>query len=302
MQLKLVDPLVSLDDAYLRKVLQNACRKLLQDCEIEVPPVPVEEKICNYLGVKISERKIPADALLIRAESGYEIVLNPIRNRMLSRRRYTIAHEISHILLMEKVFEKKILSEITSVYYREVEALCNFGAAEILMPTELMEKFIERHGLQLGVICKQFKVSPRAVLFRVPELIPSTAVVLWEKYARLHKKEAVCLRVRCNSHRYKDSQGLWLPEGCTTKHVSPDIVSHAHESGQVVYSERIRLVLSGKHLECEAIAIPMPVVVNQNLQLFESSNSVALIIGKKELIYRNNLWKEILSKIQVKIR
>lgn len=90
------------------------------------------------------------------------------------RERFTLAHEISHALLLG---DDDLLSDIHDVFEGErleqvIETLCNVGAAAILMPGELVQDMISRFGetgRALAELSKRADVSASTALYTLAE-------------------------------------------------------------------------------------------------------------------------------------
>lgn len=90
------------------------------------------------------------------------------------RQRFTLAHEISHALLLG---DDDLLSDIHDAYAGDqleqvIEMLCNAGAAAILMPDELVTEMISRFGATgraLAELAKRADVSASSALYTLAE-------------------------------------------------------------------------------------------------------------------------------------
>ena len=108
------------------RVMEEA-RRLLDTCGIERPPVDLV-RIARHLGVqRIRELDIRLDGQLVElGDGGYEVILS--RNAPHTRRRFTLAHEIGHILAAAPDDESMSCGDAAT------EDLCNRVAAELLIP------------------------------------------------------------------------------------------------------------------------------------------------------------------------
>lgn len=90
------------------------------------------------------------------------------------RQRFTLAHEISHALLLG---DDDLLSDLHDEYEGDkleqvIETLCNVGAAAILMPDVLMQDMLSRFGptgRALGELSKRADVSASTALYALAE-------------------------------------------------------------------------------------------------------------------------------------
>ncbi|MFC4426941.1 ImmA/IrrE family metallo-endopeptidase [Deinococcus navajonensis] len=90
------------------------------------------------------------------------------------RQRFTLAHEISHALLLG---DDDLLSDLHDEYEGDrleqvIETLCNVGAAALLMPTELMDELLERFGptgRALAELARRADVSATSALYALAE-------------------------------------------------------------------------------------------------------------------------------------
>ena len=118
------------------------------------------------LGVKrISEERMAFEGGLFQLAGGETVIkLNAASPR--SRRRFTLAHEIGHLLLGTVPAQR-------SGYHSDpqLERACDAIAAELLMPTEETKAFVKRLGQpspeKLRSVAQQYSVSLYAAAIRV---------------------------------------------------------------------------------------------------------------------------------------
>ena len=92
------------------------------------------------------------------------------------RQRFTLAHEISHALLLS---DDDLLSDLHDTYEGErletmIETLCNVGAAGILIPDALMNDVLEKHGPSgraMAELVRRADVSGSAALYALSEVV-----------------------------------------------------------------------------------------------------------------------------------
>ena len=99
---------------------------------------------CNS---RVIEKDIATHGRLEIEDDGYAIyVSNKIPE---SRKRFTIAHELAHILIIETLFHKpKLLKKLRfPAYWNKIESLCNIAADEITVPSNDFVEQIKNFGL-----------------------------------------------------------------------------------------------------------------------------------------------------------
>ena len=161
----------------MSKVIRN--KELVQNMLlIQAEPPVLVVPIARALGIMVYAVKHWENGLsgLIKkdkekgGESGYAIYVNADHSE--TRRRFTIAHEISHYVFHESLIGDGIVDD---ALYRSglstlIETEANDFAAEILMPTHLIGQAI-RHESSISKLAKMFNVSSEAIAIRlqVPE-------------------------------------------------------------------------------------------------------------------------------------
>lgn len=148
-----------------------------------------------------------------------------------SRQRFTIAHELAHIILFsEFADEPEALRRLRSrELWSVVERACNAAAAELLMPANDVSAAVGWAGLDprgLSELQARYAVSWSALLVRLSEVL-CLPVAVFRCHAR-HLSEPVQWRV----HRvYGAAHGVWFPTGMTTRHLSVPVVEQAATGG-----------------------------------------------------------------------
>ena len=131
--------------------------------------------IAKKLGIKVYRTRDFDDRIsgLIQKDeryggkSGYAIYTNA--NHPITRRRFTIAHEIGHFVLHHDLIGDGITDDglYRSRLRGELESAANRFAANLLMPNELVWKFIEQGVDTVEELAKKFKVSESAMSIRL---------------------------------------------------------------------------------------------------------------------------------------
>ena len=138
----------------------------------EHPPVNVEG-LAKALGLSVWEKELPGISGMLTADHlsgpcGYTIYVNS--TDALSRRRFTIAHEIAHYLLHRnrdtrefkdnRMYRSPGLSDA-----KEAEA--NRLAADILMPRRIIRRLLDQGVTDPILMASRLEVSPDAMEVRL---------------------------------------------------------------------------------------------------------------------------------------
>ncbi len=143
-------------------------RELFRFIDMDDPPVRLE-RILEALDVKLYYEDFHfLDGIALKSPRRGVIVVN--RNLPLVRQRFTIAHELGHIVMPHK-----------SKYYicfpgrnKAMERAANRFAAELLMPEpmtrRLWEKYSSNPEFQVEIVANILQVSKAALFARLREL------------------------------------------------------------------------------------------------------------------------------------
>lgn len=152
---------------------QEQAKKVLKDLGIKGVPVPVEE-IAERLGAKLSfepfEGKDEISGMLFR--DGNRIVIGINSTHANTRQRFTIAHEIGHLVLHKgAMFVDKTVrlnrdsTSSKAIDPREIEA--NRFAAELLMPDTAITIEARKRLSRKASVSEAFLVDSLASVFEV---------------------------------------------------------------------------------------------------------------------------------------
>ena len=152
-------------------------RRLLDECGIQRPPVDLV-RIARHLGVqRIRELDIRLDGQLVELDDGtYEVILS--RRAPHTRQRFTLAHEIAHILAAAADSGSMSCGDTAT------EELCNRVAAELLMPARFVG---DAAGGDLDVavfrqLATRFQCSLEATAWRVLNMGQAWgALLIWRE-------------------------------------------------------------------------------------------------------------------------
>jgi Zn-dependent peptidase ImmA (M78 family) len=134
-----------------------------------------------------------ADAIKARLEyadlGDKDGMFDPVRNVVFlsksarpERQRFTMAHEVTHALILG---DDDLLSDLHDAYEGDeleenIETLCNVGASEILVPQVQLEPLLARigHGARaISKISGQFQISRSAACVTLAEHLETSAIV-----------------------------------------------------------------------------------------------------------------------------
>lgn len=158
---------------------------LLQQVGVDSPPVPLDA-IAHHLGVPIMHSTFEDDVsgLLIRRGSSAVIGVNSSQAEV--RKRFTIAHEIGHLVLhsasefeevhVDKGFRVQFRSAVSATAEDVAEIEANAFAAGLLMPEAFLREDIHGVALDLedahlvGQLAQRYQVSAQAMTYRLMNL------------------------------------------------------------------------------------------------------------------------------------
>jgi Zn-dependent peptidase ImmA (M78 family) len=168
--------------------LRKLARELLQT-QLE-PPVDVET-IARSLGAEVQQLDLEDDisGILFREDGAKIIVVN--QRHRLTRQRFTIAHEIGHLVLhrgepvhVDQRFRINLRNPLSSAGADVEEVEANAFAADLLMPAHWLRRerradFIDADDEQeISTLAKRYQVSQQAMLIRLTAIFRSSEVQL----------------------------------------------------------------------------------------------------------------------------
>lgn len=249
--------------------LQQACITLMSAADAQGVPVRLS-KIARHLGARIEYDRhiqIKNEEAALKFVDG-KIVLWVSRckfedKRTRKRARFSIAHEIGHLILY-RVLGTELLkyTHASSHLYSYVEKLCDVAGSHILIPRSILSTRLREFGLtsiEFARLLDLFDVSEAALFRAIADLVPRGAVIEWRRYRR-HSAEPVSWRV-WNTWRPALGKGnsSWLPTGCTMKHVfgtrDPNCLSINRPTGYT----RINLNLNRSVVTRDAVTVLWPI-------------------------------------------
>ena len=155
--------------------------KLVRDVvnEYTSTTIPIFDEICSGLRLDVREGCLPdrIDGM----QKGTTIIINSgIKNE--ERKRFTQFHEVAHYLIAKDGYVISELHEYTTRedgYDRQLEYLCNIGAAEFLMPSEAFARLYEENGFNVKLIplaASYFKSSTIATTIQLAQVAPNSCI------------------------------------------------------------------------------------------------------------------------------
>ena len=162
---------------------RQAAKKVLSKFGVTSLPVPVE-RIAKALSVRVEYAPLDDELSgLAHIRNSLPIVgINTLHAP--NRQRFTLAHELAHILLHREELEAAVHVDRGSLRRDAVSAAgvdpaeieANAFASELLMPTSFIESLLGGRSIDLehdeavSAIAKRFKVSEAAMRFRLGSL------------------------------------------------------------------------------------------------------------------------------------
>ena len=164
------------------KTIRERAKRTLKDFGINNPPVPVEE-IAESLGthVRFSPFEGELAGMLIRGDAQTLIGVNSLHHP--NRQRFTIAHEIGHLLLhkgdvhIDRSFRINRRDAESSLAKNQDEIEANRFAAELLMPYEMIKADLFEYEIDveneedIQELAKRYKVSVQAMTHRITNIL-----------------------------------------------------------------------------------------------------------------------------------
>lgn len=171
--------------AVRRKHIRSMAGRLLEAHGIESAPVEVG-KIALALGIRVQYE--PAEdelsGFLLRDLSRQKAIIGVNEHHPLNRQRFTIAHELGHLLLHElellhvdRRFQINLRDRNSKEGESEEEKEANLFAAELLMPMGFIQQDLAEvdaldleHDATIAELAKKYEVSVQAMTFRLAYL------------------------------------------------------------------------------------------------------------------------------------
>jgi Zn-dependent peptidase ImmA (M78 family) len=164
----------------LRHFLQAETTRLRSEAQCDSPPFDAES-IAEFLGVEVEEREMPGiDGYVEIRDNRYVAVISTTSHQ--TRRRFTLAHELCHVLLMRLAESGKEMplrryrtkKKLLEAHQDPIEeSLCNYFAGELLLPASEVKDWLKNRSVEPQTIlnlANQFFVSKQAAAVRAVTL------------------------------------------------------------------------------------------------------------------------------------
>jgi len=141
---------------------RNLARKLLKDAKVKEPPVYINQLVSTLekdheLVIKPWLLSNHVSGFLVEEDRLSAIAYNA--DHHVHRQRFTVAHEIGHLLLGH--------NHSTKTEATEKEA--QIFASELLMPLEFLKSDLKKHGCNIDSLRERYWVSKDAMSWRIQD-------------------------------------------------------------------------------------------------------------------------------------
>ena len=176
--------------------------RLRRELEIPIHAYADLNKIASRLSIKIEHHDLGEGIEGACKSDGLYRFIVLKRNLESTKERFTLAHEIGHLLIHHASFlcDTDVLSMFRTHNSDEQEA--NDFAAELLIPSRACINILEKADLEISVIkqvAEQFGTSLAVASIKLTQLFSDNAVVLW------HDGKKVKWRVKSDSCYFRIS-------------------------------------------------------------------------------------------------
>lgn len=172
--------------AVRRKHIEQLAAQVLKDAGVTGPAVPVE-RIARLKGLDVRKQRIPdSDISGFLFQKGAKALIGVNARHSQVRQRFTIAHELGHVLLQGAIPNEFHVDRGFQIRFRDFrssegvdieERESNLFAAELLMPKRFLAKDIaDTDQLDLvdddtiAKLANRYGVSNQALVFRLVNL------------------------------------------------------------------------------------------------------------------------------------
>lgn len=173
--------------AIRKQHVRRVVDELLGQHRIKKAPVDVDA-IATQLGIEVQRDVVDEDmsGFLFRDARANKAIIGVNGAHVLTRQRFTVAHELGHFLLhagepvhidrANTAFRVNHRDARSSMGVDDSEREANLFAAELLMPAQFLERDLRNKNFDLldddavRVLASQYQVSAQALTFRLANL------------------------------------------------------------------------------------------------------------------------------------
>ena len=175
-------------NAHVIKLVRNTVRKYASTEILDF------DEVRSGLGLDVKEE--PLSPEIDGAIEGRTILINSrIQNE--ERKQFTRFHEVTHHLINKDEEVISVLHDATwnqnGEYKKQLERLCNIGAAEFLMPCEEFTKLYKKKGFSVELIsfaASHFGSSTIATTIQLAQVAPNSCITAICEYGLIPKETA----------------------------------------------------------------------------------------------------------------
>jgi Zn-dependent peptidase ImmA (M78 family) len=258
-----LDPLDFFAKVYAKESPSEAmrwlCAKLLEKYADSEPPIGLKPIIEN-LDVAIERKSSIKKNGMLRFDKDRFTILLPNRSKSNWRRdRFTVAHELGHVLLVKTLQREPGVSNLLfhANFYAQIERICDLCASEVLIPANDFKLQIGQDYHRTFTSQKLRYLYDRYLVNYLPILLKflnyeTDAIVFWRKNTTLEKAE---WRV---SASYSNDR-IYIPRQITAeKHLFPNSLDVLSEERPEIFSEKIELMFSKRVIHGSALFLLFP--------------------------------------------
>lgn len=203
--------------------MRMACENLLHRTGPTRIPVALRP-IARLMRAKIVNSKLDVEARLEVARDHYVIRINS--EMTWRRQRFSLAHELAHLIVLESLRQRpeQLRGLMEPGTWRDLECVCNLGAAELLMPYDDFSVAAQRVGFDprgLISLYDRYLASWSPLFVRYAEVFPPSGVAWWRRAVRPEDPPHVFRVVEILGHEARPV----LKDGMSTLSLTHDVVS-----------------------------------------------------------------------------
>ncbi|RKX42029.1 MAG: hypothetical protein DRP27_09970 [Thermotogae bacterium] len=260
-------------------------------------PVPIES-IAQKEGVIVKPTLILSDGVLVREKRNYIIKVNKTIHPY--RQRFTIAHELGHVLL-ERLYQKfaNIHECSTGIFAtkNKEERFCDSFASYLTIPDKAIIEFSEWNRISIRELVKkahQVKVSLTPLVWRVLEHAPYESGFLW--FRMMPKPtDPNDIKLRLSWGVFPKSERIYLPRYVSVSKSSP--IYQAFESSEERFYKGVKLNFGSlrarrniliKAFGQAVLTIVLPKEIDPDIMLTKDKDSLLPFIGVDKLERKEN--------------